>query len=195
MVPFVVKLGGSLMDRLPVLIPLLTGQKRPLLIVPGGGRFAQIVRDCGLTGDAGHWMAIAAMEEFGWYISSFGMCVTDALVHPENTRILLPYGIMRDADPLPHRWDVTSDTIAAWVAYRLGLPLVVLKSVDGITSGGELLPRIAAPVPSDEVDPCFIPFVLSHDVPAVIVNGQIHERVIAVLEGSQTRGTTISTSL
>jgi aspartokinase-like uncharacterized kinase len=102
---------------------------------------------------------------------------------------------MRDADPLPHRWDVTSDTIAAWVAYRLGLPLVVLKSVDGITSGGELLPRIAAPVPSDEVDPCFIPFVLSHDVPAVIVNGQIHERVIAVLEGSQTRGTTISTSL
>jgi hypothetical protein len=195
MEPFVVKLGGSLMDRLPALIPLLTGQRRPLLIVPGGGRFAQIVRDCGLTGDAGHWMAIAAMEEFGWYISSFGVWVTDALVRPEYTRILLPYDIMRNADPLPHRWDVTSDTIAAWVAYRLGLPLVVLKSVDGITSGGKLLSRIAAPIPSDEVDPCFIPFVLSHDVPAVIVNGQIPERVIAVLDGRQTRGTTISTSL
>lgn len=195
MEPFVVKLGGSLMDRLPALLPLLTGQKRPLLIVPGGGRFAQVVRDCGLSGDAGHWMAIAAMEEYGWYISSFGLSVSDALVRPENTRILLPYGIMRDADPLPHRWDVTSDTIAAWVAHCLGLPLVLLKSVDGITSGGELLPEIAAMVPCDEVDPCFIPFVLNHNVPAVIVNGQIPDRVIAVLEGRLTRGTRISTSL
>jgi 5-(aminomethyl)-3-furanmethanol phosphate kinase len=195
MEPFVVKLGGSLMDRLPVLIPLLTGQKRPLLIVPGGGRFAQIVRDCGLTGDAAHWMAIAAMDEFGWYISSFGISVADALFRPKNTRILLPYGIMRVTDPLPHRWDVTSDTIAAWVAHCLGLPLVVLKSVDGITSGGELLPRVAAPIPCDEVDPFFIPYVLSHGVPSVIVNGQIPERVISVLDGRPTRGTLISTTL
>jgi aspartokinase-like uncharacterized kinase len=194
MEPFVVKVGGSLMDRLPVLVPLLTGQKRPLMIVPGGGRFAQCVRDCGLSGDAGHWMAIAAMDEFGWYISSFGISVTDILARPENTVILLPYRPMRIADPLPHRWDVTSDTIAAWVAHRLGLPLVVLKSVDGILSEDELRPRIAAPITCDEVDPCFIPYVLSHDVPAVIVNGQIPERVIAVLDGRQTRGTTISTS-
>jgi aspartokinase-like uncharacterized kinase len=194
MEPFVVKLGGSLMDRLPVLMPLLTGQKRPLLIVPGGGRFAQYVRNCGLTGDAGHWMAIAAMEEFGWYISSFGIPVTDTLVLPEKTQVLLPYRPMRDADPLPHRWDVTSDTIAAWVACSLGLPLVVLKSVDGITFEGELQPRIAAPITCVEVDPCFIPYVLIHEVPAVIVNGQIPERVIAAIDGRQTRGTTISTS-
>jgi aspartokinase-like uncharacterized kinase len=139
-------------------------------------------------------MAIAAMEQFGWYISSFGLPVTDILEQPDIPVVLLPYRPVRDADPLPHTWDVTSDTIAAWVAHRLGLPLLMLKSVDGINSGGVHQPMVSAPIPCWDVDPCFIPFVLEHGVPVYIINGRIPERVMSILAGKETLGTQISTS-
>src|SRR5207302_1088325 len=40
--------------------------------------------------------------------------------------VLAPYRWLRDADPLPHSWDVTSDSIAAWFAGALGARRVVL---------------------------------------------------------------------
>jgi aspartokinase-like uncharacterized kinase len=46
----------------------------------------------------------------------------------ENRRIpvLAPYQWLREADPLPHSWDVTSDSIAAWVAGQVGASRLVL---------------------------------------------------------------------
>jgi acetylglutamate kinase len=39
---------------------------------------------------------------------------------------------MRAADPLPHSWDITSDSIAAFIAGALGAgELILLKPVDG----------------------------------------------------------------
>ena len=52
--------------------------------------------------------------------------------------MLAPFRWLRAADPLPHGWHVTSDSIAAWVAARLSARrLVLLKSLDGVpgTSG------------------------------------------------------------
>ena len=62
--PLVVKIGGSLMDRVPDLIPEL--REFRVLIVPGGGSFADLVRASRVDDqDAAHWMAIAAMEQYG----------------------------------------------------------------------------------------------------------------------------------
>jgi hypothetical protein len=194
MEPFVVKLGGSLMGMIPALIPVLTGQDRPLLIIPGGGMFAREVRKCGIVGDAAHWMAIAAMEQYGWYISAHGINTTSELGEPDDVKVFLPYAALRMHDPLPHRWEVTSDTIAAWVAHRLGKQLILLKSVDGITSGGTLQALVTHPLICTEVDPCLIPFVLRHKVDTTIVNGRFTKRVNAVLHGEQTPGTVISAS-
>jgi 5-(aminomethyl)-3-furanmethanol phosphate kinase len=38
---------------------------------------------------------------------------------------------LRVADPLPHSWDVTSDSIAAWVAGSLGARQLVLVKPPG----------------------------------------------------------------
>jgi aspartokinase-like uncharacterized kinase len=194
MEPYIVKLGGSLMGMIPTLIPVLTRQARPLLIIPGGGRFAEEVRHCGIGGDPAHWMAIAAMEQYGWYISAHGLNTTTELSEPDDVKVFLPYAALRRDDPLPHRWDVTSDTIAAWVAHRLGKPLILLKSVDGIRSGGTLLRHVSDPLCCSEVDPCLIPFVLRNNVFTTIVNGRFIERVNAVLRGEQTLGTVVSAS-
>jgi aspartokinase-like uncharacterized kinase len=188
--PLVVKIGGSLMDRIPDLVPELQGFRA--LVVPGGGNFADQVRACRIERqDAAHWMAIAAMEQFGWYISTFGLPATDRLEIPQAASVLLPYLTLRTYDPLPHTWNISSDTIAGWISARLGLELLLIKSVDGIRIRGEVQERISAPVETKDVDPCLIPFALSHGVKVSVVNGRRPGFVSKVLKGESPPDTTI----
>jgi hypothetical protein len=101
---------------------------------------------------------------------------------------------MLKEDPLPHNWDITSDTIAAWAAYRLGLDLVVLKSVEGIRKGGTLLEQVTTPITCDEVDQGFIRFVLEHGVRTLLIDGRKIERLQSLLRGETVVGTRIGTT-
>ena len=192
--PLVVKLGGSLYDSAPLLVPMLSASPRPLLIVPGGGPFANAVRQAGLDDETAHWEAIAAMERYGKYMASFGLTVTEQPLLPETPTIFLPLRCLKERDPLPHTWDVTSDTIAAWVAAELGLDLLLLKSVDGIHSEHGLLDRIRAMVETDVVDRLFIPFVLETGVDTFILNGRNPDFLVKFLRGELVPGTRISTT-
>jgi aspartokinase-like uncharacterized kinase len=190
----VVKLGGSLYSRVPGLVPALSTSVRPLLIVPGGGPFANTVRQAGLDDESAHWEAIAAMERYGRYVASHELPVTEQLEVPDRTEIFLPGHILRERDPLPHSWDVTSDTIAAWVAAELRLDLLLLKSVDGIVTGGVLQEHVDTPVQTDAVDPLFIPYVLAKRVDAFILNASHPELLEQYLRGNPVPGTRISTT-
>ena len=193
--PFtVVKVGGSLASRCADIMPVLLSAHRPLLIVPGGGIFADIVRQSGADGDAAHWMACAAMDQYGWMLAAQGVKTTTRIARPKNPQILLPYCALRRFDPLPHSWEVTSDTIAAWIAGRLGGNLLLLKSVDGITDAGRLVAQIEKPVATDVVDPLFIPYVLEHRIPTFILNGADTVRVEQWLRGERVRSTGICTT-
>jgi 5-(aminomethyl)-3-furanmethanol phosphate kinase len=145
----VIKVGGALM-RDPVALQRTMAdlsrapRETRWLIVPGGGPFADAVRDLDrrlpLTDDAAHWMAILAMDQYAHVLA--GLVDDSLMVHDpagiaaalEAGRIpvLAPYRWLRCADPLPHSWDVTSDSIAAWIAVALGAPhLLLLKPVVG----------------------------------------------------------------
>ena len=192
--PLVVKLGGSLCNRVPDLVPVLLASGRPLFIVPGGGMFADAVRKSKVDDDSAHWMAIAAMDQFGWFIASQGIQTTGHLRVPDRPVVFLPYCSLRQSDPLPHTWDITSDSIAAWIADMLGLDLLLLKSVDGIFADGNLIERVTAPVKTDVVDPFFIPFVTEKAVKATIINGSRVDRVEEFLRGKTIPGTRIGTT-
>jgi aspartokinase-like uncharacterized kinase len=179
----VVKLGGSLFDVAEAVVSVLRRSPRPLLIVPGGGRFADTVRAVGVDQDTAHWMAIAGMEQFGWYISSFGLPATDHLALPQAPTVLLPYRLLRERDPLPHRWEITSDTIAAWVACELGTGLLLLKSVDGLLVDNILQEKITGPLVSESIDPGFIPYVLEHRVRTTFLNARHPGRMEKFLYG------------
>ena len=193
--PLVVKLGGSLMDRVHTLIPVLNRSTRPLLIVPGGGVFADCIRSLEISDDtSAHWMAIAAMDQYGWFLASRGVGVSDILTVPEKTVVFLPYACLRSHDPLPHTWKITSDTIAAWVAGFLNLDLLVLKSVDGIMVSGELQGVVNTQVNCDTVDPFFLDYVIKNRIRTTIINGSIEARVEKYLKGEHVCGTAIGTT-
>ena len=121
----VVKVGGGVGDALPGVCATLgeLGRRHRLLVVPGGAGFADAVRDAdrrfGLHAHTSHRMAILAMEQFGWLLSDL----------IRGVPVLLPAGL--PLDELPASWDVTSDSIAAWVAHRVGADrLVLVKSAE-----------------------------------------------------------------
>ncbi|MDD1712729.1 MAG: uridylate kinase [Methanoregulaceae archaeon] len=192
--PVVLKVGGSLHTSIPDLVPVFLGSGRALYIVPGGGMFADAVRKIPVHDDSAHWMAIAAMDQYGWFIASHGITATAHLQVPDRPVVFLPYCSVHKTDPLPHSWDVTSDSIAAWVADRLGLDLVLLKSVDGILENGSLMQQVKTPVKTEVVDQFFIPFVLKKEVKTTIINGSCVDRVEKFLRGESVSGTRIGTT-
>lgn len=151
----ILKIGGSVSEKLSLVIDTLKEVKPTRsLIVPGGWIFADMVRQIdrkiGLDPSAAHWMAIASMDIYGYYISNFGIPVfepasIDDLKDLKGVRVLLLYHLLKKLDDpdLPHSWDVTSDSIAVWLAAKLGEKTVVkVTEVGGIISNGELVEEI-----------------------------------------------------
>jgi dihydroneopterin aldolase len=142
--PIIVKLGGSLArDRqFARWIEALRHCRSGVIIVPGGGPFADCVR--GAQGymrfdeSAAHRMALLAMEQYAIACaSSFAdiLLVSEEaqlrLIGAGRTAFWLPSRMALGADDLPENWQVTSDSLAAWLAMRLDASaLVVVKSVD-----------------------------------------------------------------
>jgi hypothetical protein len=193
-ISLVVKFGGSLYNHVPDLIPILLMSGRSLFIVPGGGPFADRVRVAGIDEESSHWMAIAAMDEFGGFIADQGVPATDDMTISRDPVVFLPYRTMRERDPLPHSWDITSDSIAAWVAASLKLDLVLLKSVDGIMRNGILQEEVSGPIRNEVVDPFFIPFVQDRGIKTTIINGTDASRVKKFLDGQPVPSTRIDTT-
>jgi 5-(aminomethyl)-3-furanmethanol phosphate kinase len=205
----VVKVGGGLGDE--VLRPLCAtlgelGERHPLLVVPGGAGFADAVREAdrrfGLRAEAAHRMAILGMEQFGWLLSELipgaerraELARTDA----GRTTVLLPAALPLDA--LPPSWDVTSDSIAAWIAGRVGAGrLVLVKGVDGLFADwpprGEPLAGLTvaelAALGTGGVD-AYLPTVLAGArFETWVVGGRDPARVAELLDRGATVGTRI----
>jgi probable H4MPT-linked C1 transfer pathway protein len=147
-VDVVVKVGGALLSCPEQLASTLStiataARSARILVVPGGGPFADAVRDAdrtiGLADDAAHWMAILAMDQYAHLLASrigAATVVTDrtaiaAVIDGGRVPVLAPYVWLSQDDPLPHRWSVTSDSIAAWIAAILGSRMLVLVKAPG----------------------------------------------------------------
>jgi len=188
----VVKVGGGVgADALPDLCAALgeLGRRHALLVVPGGAHFADAVRDAdrrfGLSAYAAHRMAILGMEQFGWLLSEL----------IPRTRVLLPAGL--PLDDLPASWQVTSDSIAAWVADRVGADrLVLVKAIDGLAADGDPVARLSADelaaLRSDGVDE-HLPTMLAHAAfETWVISGRDPTRITELLDRGTTTGTRIA---
>ena len=141
----VVKVGGGLGrgagdDAMRALCTTLgeLGERHLVLVVPGGAWFADAVRDADrrfeLRATTSHRMAVLGMEQFGLLLSDLipgAVRSAQPRADARGTTVLLPAGLA--LDELPASWQVTSDSIAAWVAGQAGAGrLVLVKEVDGL---------------------------------------------------------------
>jgi len=140
------KVGGSLGQRAslrPLLqrIALLAGRRR-LLVVPGGGLYADLVRDQmrrrGIDERTAHHMALLAMDQYGLFLSSLmrrsaavdNLRTAELVAEAGRVPILLASSLVRGETTLERSFRLTSDSIAAYLAGRLrAAHLVLLKSV------------------------------------------------------------------
>jgi aspartokinase-like uncharacterized kinase len=160
------------------------GERHPLLVVPGGGAFADAVRAhdrrFGLRDETAHWMAILAMDQLGWALADLipGAAPVTELASPPAgaVAVLLPYALLRERDPLPASWDVTADSIAAWVAGAAGAGRLVL------VKGSSL----------EAVDPYFATAVRDAGVETWVIDGREPARLTELLETGRTTGTRIT---
>lgn len=147
----VVKIGGAALKDLAALdraLAELDATAGAIVIVPGGGPFADAVREVDrrvtLPDATAHWMAVRGMEQYAELLVSRlrrGTLVTDLDGIHEAIRnggmpVLAPYRWLRRDDPLPHSWEVTSDSIAAWVARVTGASQLVLVKPGTARQGG-----------------------------------------------------------
>jgi aspartokinase-like uncharacterized kinase len=209
----VIKVGGSLAEHpatLKVLCNKLSeiAKKHRLLVVPGGGKFADAVRKFDqryvLSADISHRMAILGMDQFGLLLSQIipNSCATyllsDAvqLSEVKVVPIFLPSQLMFQEDSLEPSWDVTSDSIAAYVASRLNADKVILVTdVDGIFtsdpkkhSDAKLIPELSASellafAQRTSVDRFLPKLLLKTQLDCYVVNGAYPERIEAILAG------------
>ena len=129
----VVKLGGSLIHA-PELAQCLQGLSRAnedILLVPGGGPFADTVRTVqqvsGINDSAAHHMAMLAMEQYGLLLCALesGLVPADNLKSISNalsegsTPVWLPAKMCRNSPDIPENWTVTSDSLAVWIAIKM----------------------------------------------------------------------------
>lgn len=143
-----VKVGGGLLaspEHLDAVLAALADEasRSRLLVIPGGGPFADAVRkvdrELTLSDDAAHWMAVLAMDQYALLLVSrlraagLASDVAGIAAQLDQGRlpVLAPSHWLRDVDPLPHSWDVTSDSIAAWVAGEVGARRLVLVKPPG----------------------------------------------------------------
>ena len=211
----IVKVGGSLAlypEKLRVLCAKLNeiSKKHRLIVVPGGGEFADVVRGLderfNLSCESSHRMAILGMDQYGFLLSELihNSSIVNQLENLQKVLdsgklpIFLPSNFLLSKDPLENSWDVTSDSIAVYIAGRLQVSKVLLVTdVDGVYtcdpkkhSDAKLIKKLSAEQllamnKRTSVDKFLPKLLLKLPIDCFVVNGLFPERVKAVLDGQE----------
>lgn len=142
---WVIKLGGSLIGSTELCSWLGNIAKNgdgKVIIVPGGGVFADAVEQAqilsGVDNATAHRMAVMAMEQYGVMMIGLNPALVAADCELEIAErgwqhlgiVWLASRMVNAADDIPKSWDVSSDSLAAWLAHKLeAAHLVIVKSV------------------------------------------------------------------
>jgi len=185
-----------------------------IIVVPGGGSFADKVREAAstynLSDEVAHRMAILAMDQYGLLLSclaercTYTYSLTEAKEEASkgSVPIYLPSRELLFDQSLEASWGVTSDSIAAYTAWRCGSDLLVLlKDVDGVfttdpkkDSGAKLIRSISASALHGYgcVDKALPSYIQRFNIVCWVLNGLKCGRLRSLLTRGKTVGTKIT---
>lgn len=218
----ILKFGGSLTRDLSVARALIDAiiqcraQGWRVIVVPGGGRTDKTIealdREQPLAPDTAHRACALAQDQTGLILCDPGFsdqlvpcdtitgCI--AALDAGKVAVLLPSRIILDLDPVEKTWDITSDAVAAWVAWLVHASrLSILTDVDGIYADGHvgeanhLIRRIGyqglLAMGHTSIDKCAAAFIARHGIEGSVLNGAFPDRLGEWLNDRQVCGTCI----
>lgn len=135
----IIKIGGSLYssDHLREWCDLIASIQLPIVIVPGGGPFADQVREADnkwkLSDIIAHNMSVMGMQQFGSLLLNINnnlsplVSANDAI--EAKSYVWMPHNDVSTECNYPHNWQTTSDSLAVWLACKLSAShLCLVKS-------------------------------------------------------------------
>ena len=221
----VIKVGGSLAENPQTLKALgdemyRVAKTHSIMVVPGGGKFADAVREMdkkyALPASLSHKLAILSMDQYGLFMSHiFPNCfscdsleIAQKLAEEGDVPIFLPSKFLLQEDPFEPSWDVTSDSIAAYIAVKVNAAKAIfVTDVDGVFTkdpkkhaDAEMLQKISARELASRgertsVDKFLPNFLMENQLDCYVVNGESPKRIDAILSNQQTVCTRISIDL
>lgn len=177
------------------------------LVIIGGGEFANLIRKydelLNLSDEVAHNTAIDSMDILAKLVDdkvSSSKLVYDIesayKVSDEGfTPILIVSKILKENDPFECSWDVTSDSIAAYVSNLLNANLLIVTNVNGIYTrepseeGSKFISKIDAKklltFEESSIDLMLPSLLIKYGSDCYIVNGKYPERVLSLINDSK----------
>ncbi len=200
--PIVVKLGGSVVrsGELSAWLDAIVAARQPIIVVPGGGALADEVRASqaylGFGDEAAHRMALLAMDQLAWAVAGlrkgFDVGATEAELQAALDRgsvaVWAPYALIAGRTDIEESWRLTSDSLALWLAARLGAArCYLIKSIQrkNARRSAEQLARDGV------VDEAFPIMLKDSAVPTFLLGRGDQQAFISALAGPEGCGATI----
>ncbi|MFY9840432.1 MAG: hypothetical protein WAK55_29005 [Xanthobacteraceae bacterium] len=192
MTPVVVKLGGSFAfsEVLTDWIGALASCAGSVVIVPGGGPFADAVRRAqgrmGFDDRAAHDMSLLAMEQYGRALISFDdllsaadtVEVIERRLAARRVPVWMPMRMVSAAAAIAPSWTVTSDSLAAWLCTQIRADRLILVKHADLSSGPA---RCEDLITMGLVDEAFPSYLQMGSISASILGPGEHAAAVAAI--------------
>ena len=199
----VVKIGGSLFPNHAIGLAEKLENTNSLIIF-GGGEFANLIRkydeEINFSDDANHWTAIDCMEIISKLVNdkvestrlAYSIEDINNISDEGFTPIFVVSEFLRAENPFECSWDVTSDSIAAYVSNLLNANLFIVTNVNGIYTqepeepGSTFISKIDATTlltfQESSIDVMLPSLLLEFGSDCYVVNGKFPERVLSLID-------------
>ena len=199
----VVKIGGSLFPNYAIELAEKLKNTDSLIIL-GGGEFANLIRkydeDIKFSDETNHWTAIECMNIISKLVNdkvkstklAYSIDEANEISNEGFTPIFVVSQFLKTNDPFECSWDVTSDSIAAYVADMFNANLLIVTNVNGIytqepkESGSTFISKIDAKTlltfQESSIDVMLPSLLLEFGTNCYVVNGKYPERVLSLID-------------
>ena len=199
----VVKIGGSLFPDYAIELAEQLKDTDSLIIL-GGGEFANLIREYdsakNFSSEVTHFTAIDCMDIIAKLVNdkvdstklAFSLDEINEISDEGFTPIFIVSDFLKKEDPFECSWDVTSDSIAAYVAHILNANLFIVTNVNGIYTqepkepGSTFISKIDATTlltfQESSIDVMLPSLLLKFGTNCYVVNGKFPERVLSLID-------------
>ncbi len=199
----VVKIGGSLFPNYAIELARQLKNTDSVIIL-GGGEFANLIRkyddEQSFSEEVNHWTAIDCMDIIAKLVNdkvessklAYSIEEINEIADEGFTPIFVVSEFLKKEDPFECSWDVTSDSIAAYVSHLLNANLLIVTNVNGIYTqepkepGSTFISKIDAKTlltfQEASIDVMLPSLLLEFGTNCYVVNGKCPERVLSLID-------------